>query len=176
MSGSKQRVRTDTGLTHPFRDQPGRLPDRRDRADRRARARHAEHAPLPHVPRAEPSFLARSMTPSPPTSACPVNGPSNEPPRRCAPVGEGGDEVTDRRPEGHRRHECLDVAASQQESARHGGFAGPDYLGDMTEGSAMWNSLRTDARDGLTATCRADRYDASSVSCSAAIRASLTRE
>ena len=40
----------------------------------------------------------------------------------------------------------------------------------------MWNSLRTDARDGLTATCRADRYDASSVSCSAAIRASWTRE
>ena len=40
----------------------------------------------------------------------------------------------------------------------------------------MWNSLRTDARDGLTATCRADRYEASSAPCSAAIRASWTRE
>ena len=40
----------------------------------------------------------------------------------------------------------------------------------------MWNSLRTGARDGRTATCRADRYEASSAPCSAAIRASWTRE
>jgi hypothetical protein len=40
----------------------------------------------------------------------------------------------------------------------------------------MWNSLRTDARDGLTATCRADRYEASSAPCSAGIRARWTRE
>jgi len=40
----------------------------------------------------------------------------------------------------------------------------------------MWNSLRTDAGDALTATCRADRYEASSAPCSAAIRARWTRE
>jgi len=40
----------------------------------------------------------------------------------------------------------------------------------------MWKSLRTDAGDALTATCRADRYEASSAPCSAAIRARWTRE